>query len=353
MLERLTFLIKDFWYPFLFYALGTSYLLLAINYFRKRVVLINVLIFILLVWHTGYAFELYFRYVYDQTDSFNFLLTSQRWEKRHIEDLNQLIGIDQFRESRDFREPKRPGELKIAVVGDSIAYGIGIEYPQDRFSNLLEAKLNQSGLPAKVYNLGRPGNDLPETKGNFDKIFTQGDFDLIIWQLFPNDLPVPLSADAEKIKTLLHDESINPLLKDLLNRSYAFNFFYFHLWGLSDNFRSRHLNYQIQAFDQDEVWLPAKQQIIELIDAAKANQVDLIAVLFPYPDLIGNDYPNRPHQKLAEVFSRKRATFIDLLETYQNYKPQELKANRFDGHPGELGHRLAAEIIFEQVEDLY
>jgi hypothetical protein len=280
MLDKLIFLVKDFWYPGLGYVLGTSYLLLAIDYFRKRVILVNVLLLLLLVWQIGYVFEFYFRYIYDQTDSFNNLLTSQRWEKRHIEDRNQLVGVDQFRDTKDFKQAKQPGEIKIGVVGDSIAYGIGIENPEDRFSNLLETKLKAAGLPAKVYNLSRPGNDLPQSKANFDKIFTQGDFDLIIWQLFPNDVPAPLSAQAAKIKSLLHDSDTNPLLKDLLDRSYAFNFFYFRLWGMLGDWRPQHLNYQLQAFNQDEIWLPAKQEIIGMINAAQVNKIKLVAVLF-------------------------------------------------------------------------
>ncbi len=346
-------MIKDFWYPFLFYVLGTSYLLLAVNFFRKRIFLVNGLIFILLVWQIGYAFELYFRYVYDQTDNLNSLLTSQRWEKRHIEDLNQLIGAEQFRDSRDWREAKQPGLLRIAVVGDSIAYGIGIERAEDRFSNLLEAKLNASGLPANVYTLARPGDDLPQTRINFDKILKQGDFDLIIWQLFPNDLPASPSADVVRVKTLLQGENTNPLLKDLLNRSYAFNFFYFRLWGLFDDFRAEHLNYQTQAFERDEIWQPAKKQMMGMIDDIRAHRVDLIAVLFPYPDLIGSNYPKLPHQKLAEVFNEKQTIFVDLLDTYQAYRPNELMANRYDGHPDELGHQLAAEAIFVKVSQLY
>lgn len=353
MLARLAFIVKDFWYPFFFYFLGTSYLLLAMYFFRKRVIIINLLIFLLIVWHMGYAFEIYFRYLYDQTDNFNFLLTSQRWDKRHVGDLNQLIGKEQFRDSKDWREPKPPGQLKIAVVGDSIAYGIGIEKPQDRFSNLLETKLNEAGRPAKVYNLSRPGNDLEEAKANFDKALAQGDFDLIVWQLFPNDLPGPVPAQVLKVKDLLSGDDTNPLLQDLLKRSYAFNFFYFHLWGIVDPFRAQHLNDQFQLYRQDEIWESGKKQMIEIIADTRRRKVKLIAVLFPYVEQISGGYSLEPNEKIASVFAEERIPFISLFDIYKNYQPRELMANRFDSHSSELGHRLAADIIFERVKELY
>lgn len=353
MLDRLAFFIADFWYSSLAYFLGTTYLLLAISFFRRRVLVVNALIFILAVWQIGFGFELYFRYIYDATDSFNFLLTSQRWEQRHIKNLNQLIGSEQFRDSKDWREPKQPKELKIAVVGDSIAYGIGIENPADRFPDLLEIKLNQAGLAAKVYNFSRPGNDLVQARTNFDRVVEAGDFNLIVWQLFPNDVPAGASPDVIRVKDLLHGQKTNPLLRDLLDRSYAFNFFYFHTWGLIDNSWSKHLAYQLQVYDQEGVWLEGGRQITEMIGTTKKKKIKLIAVLFPYVELIGPNYPALPHQKMAEVFNQKQVAFIDLLEDYRAYPPRELKANRFDSHPGELGHRLAAEAVFEKVKGIY
>src|SRR5437764_1246115 len=54
--------------------------------------------------------------------------------------------------------PKSPDRYRIAVIGDSFAWGQGVE-ERDRFSNLLEEFL---GPRYEVFNFGRPGNNMPE-----------------------------------------------------------------------------------------------------------------------------------------------------------------------------------------------
>jgi hypothetical protein len=62
-----------------------------------------------------------------------------------------------FRE-RDFTLAKPQGIYRVAVIGDSITYGQGIQ-EQDRFSNLIEKELTrQNGKRGyEVLNFGQPG----------------------------------------------------------------------------------------------------------------------------------------------------------------------------------------------------
>jgi len=54
---------------------------------------------------------------------------------------------------------KTPGVVRIGVMGDSNTFGYGIKNVDNRFSNLLEAKLNKAGYKVQVYNFGVPGFD--------------------------------------------------------------------------------------------------------------------------------------------------------------------------------------------------
>ena len=75
----------------------------------------------------------------------------KRWQRDYVT-LNELG----YRE-REFELEKPPGVYRIAVVGDSFAYGQGLPV-EERFSNLLEAKLNSRGEQSyEVLNFSVPG----------------------------------------------------------------------------------------------------------------------------------------------------------------------------------------------------
>ena len=59
---------------------------------------------------------------------------------------------------RDRDVPPKSAKYRIAVVGDSFAWGQGVE-ERDRFSDLIEKSL---GSGYEVFNFGRPGNNMPE-----------------------------------------------------------------------------------------------------------------------------------------------------------------------------------------------
>ena len=84
----------------------------------------------------------------------------KKWRK------NLRINRFGFRE-RDFELEKAANRYRIAIIGDSLTFGKGIA-EQDRFSNLLEQRLNSENrrrdFSYEVLNFGRPGaNTLDET----------------------------------------------------------------------------------------------------------------------------------------------------------------------------------------------
>ena len=92
--------------------------------------------------------------------------------------------------SLGFRErevaAKSSNRYRIAIVGDSFAWGQGIE-ERERFSNLLEASL---GPRYEVLNFGIPGNNLPEHVQVLDQAL-QLSPDFVLLQLYINDFEMP------------------------------------------------------------------------------------------------------------------------------------------------------------------
>ncbi|MBI1879239.1 MAG: hypothetical protein HYR94_13645, partial [Chloroflexi bacterium] len=103
---------------------------------RKKVqnLLINLTLSLLFLFLTFMAAEFYFKVFFAQTDAYVFTLSAQNWMERYWQPINSLGYRD-----REWTPDEVSGKLKVMVVGDSLAAGLGIENYQDRFSN----KLNQ------------------------------------------------------------------------------------------------------------------------------------------------------------------------------------------------------------------
>lgn len=367
MLFRIVNFIREFWYLGMGYLIIFSYLLLVKAYFsrkkfsrRFKLIWGNVFIFLMIFIHLIYGLEIYFRYVYDQTDSYQALLTTQRWFKRHVYDTGQLtqpFALSQpiqFRDSRDLRQPKPVGVKRIAVIGDSITYGYGIKRIEDRYSNLLEAKLRGDGFPIEVYNISQPGADIPQEKEFFSLAADSGEFDLIIWGFYLNDIFASPSAQITRFKEQTLARRQNPLFNDLNSRSYVFDFFYVRsilFW--SDNLNDYLFSY-LKLYEDELSWKQAEQNIKEIISRVKQKNKPLAVVIFPLTNLIGPDYPGAiAHRRLTELFAREKVPLVDLAPAYSQYEPAELMVNRYDAHPNELGHRLAAEQLYRLLTEKF
>lgn len=366
MLFRLINLFKDFWYLGLGYFLASSYLILLNHYlknrFSARIKLVwgNLFIFLLLLFNVFFVLEVYFRYIYDQTDSYQALLTSHRWFKRHVYDKGQLtqpFALNkpvQFRDLRDLRQPKPAGVRRIAVVGDSIAYGYGIKNITDRYSNLLEISLRDDGFSVEVYNLSLPGADIPQEEEFFELSSSEGDIDLIIWGFYLNDILTdkPELISEFKDRTLRYRQ--NPLFNDLIGRSFAVNFFYVRSSLFWSHTLEDYLMSYLRLYEDDQTWGEAQQSIRQVINGLKQKKKPVAVVIFPLMNLIGPDYPGEvAHQRLNELFAREKVPAVDLLPVYNQYLPKELMVNRYDAHPNELGHRLAAEKLHQLLTESF
>src|SRR5262249_51961090 len=121
---------------------GTAALLLACslllprpvaNALGARLVLLAVTSFLLLI-GSGLVVRALFRDVSTTADNRSYF--ARRWNEAHVR-LNSL-GIRE----REFPPERTPGVLRVSVVGDSFAFGQGVE-EGERFSNRIETRLGR------------------------------------------------------------------------------------------------------------------------------------------------------------------------------------------------------------------
>jgi len=90
-----------------------------------------------------------------------------------------------FRGSREYG-PKKPGDFRLLLLGDSFTYGLGVNDDQT-FALHLEQHLRQHGLAAEVINAGCPGKGTDYQVKLFQTLGVGLHPDLTVLCFFPND----------------------------------------------------------------------------------------------------------------------------------------------------------------------
>ncbi|MFT7676276.1 MAG: hypothetical protein ACI8QC_000246 [Planctomycetota bacterium] len=97
--------------------------------------------------------------------------------------------------SSGFRGPEfsapQPDVLRIALVGDSFAFGSGVEF-EDTLGARLELALAERGQPALVLNCGVPGYNAGDVATNLETYVLPLEPHVVVYLAFANDTDPPL-----------------------------------------------------------------------------------------------------------------------------------------------------------------
>jgi len=287
------------------------------------------------------VFEAYFRYVYDESDGLGFLQINKRWYQRHV------VYNNFFKRDRDFKAEKPDGTIRIGMLGDSITFGQGIANPEDRFSNILQKKLQESGINAETYNLGVPGLDSHEEIKVYDEL-SHLNFDVIVWQYYLNDIQ---PADkGEPAKIISQGTYTNDLARWLNENSAFFDFLY---WRFSSKYSTTFAQldtHYLSMYADESILKSHEEELSKFIKEIKEQNKQVVVIIFPFIELIGPNYPaSEIHSKLQSYFKSQDVKTIDLLDDLRNSNWQDLVASKFDTHPNEKVHNLAAKRLYEEI----
>ena len=250
-----------------------------------------------------------------------------------------------------FREREIPlksaARYRIAVVGDSFAWGQGIE-AGERFSNLIEGRL---GPGYEVLNFGRPGNNMPEHLDVLsDALAASPDF--VLLQLYINDfetremvrprphplLPAPLDRSLERSSAFY----------DLLNQEWADIQPSLGVVETYDQYMARNLH-DPSARNSQIAFRMLNDFIVRARDAGVASGT----VLFPATDSMGANGANYPfgylHDRVRITCNSQQVPCVDLLPSFSAiHDPRSLWVDPLDAHPNAMANRRAADEILRQ-----
>ncbi len=305
---------------------------------RTGLVLGNGMVFACLLGLVALGAESYLRFVHVATDSFGMSLPARRWFALYTQ-LNSLGCRD-----HEWSPEKPPGVRRIAFVGDSFVYGWGIEKPQDRFSDRIQAMFDRRAPgTTEVLNVAKPGWDTgAQLQPVADMIEVYG-VDEVVLGYVPNDIEKLLGTRRDfnptrpPEPTFFNLES-SCLLDFLFRRMYLPRLptvASYHDW-LADGFAD------------EPTWHKHQQQLGEMIARCKDRGVVIRAVLLPFLETRGEKYiPARLHATLRRYFEANGVPVLDLYPVVETIPRAQLIVNRQDAHPNERAHELFAGAIWE------
>jgi lysophospholipase L1-like esterase len=300
----------------------------------------NVLVLLLLLAVAFLLGESYFRFVYDGTDSFSETRTSKLWFDRHFERNN--AG---FRDNVDYSFRLTPGRRRVSFIGDSFTAGHGIPDVENRFANRVR---RLAGGHWDVQVLAEAGRDTgAELKLIRDLREVGYQFDTIVLVYCLNDVNDTV-AEAQS-----HPQSTESAPRPpgfLVEHSFLINTLYYRLRARLRPETAGYYDSVRTAYD-GATWTEQQSRLIEMRDLSRTAGGRLVVVLFPFVHGLGPTNGFRDaHKALDQFWADAGVPCLDLLPIFESHAGERLTVSRYDAHPNERAHALAATAIYEWLQ---
>jgi hypothetical protein len=242
----------------------------------------------------------------------------------------------------------------VAVLGDSLAWGIGVP-PAIRFSNLLERRLGaeaRSGVAYEVLNFATSGWDTNDELEALRAVVWNVGPDFVLLQWYVNDFEAGDRLERPAPAFLTPWDGLNGVL---LRNSALFSVLQ-EQWAIVQErlgLIETYVAYMYGRFGDPEG--PHSLHAVGLLRAfiaeCRRHRTPVAIVLFPHvdPELSAGKYRyGYLHDRVLEVCRREGTPCVDLRPTFAATRDyRQLWVTRLDPHPSALAHRLAADRLFE------
>jgi lysophospholipase L1-like esterase len=246
---------------------------------------------------------------------------------------------------RSIPREKPAGIKRLLCLGDSVTVGAGCKKDSIYSEHLARLLGEGYGDSFEVLNISHVAWNTQEELGALKSEGLSYSPDLIVLGFVLND--------AEPDGPAFHLSTLLPRNLDArLSWSYNINLLNFmydkslQLSGRKDDYTQ----YLLKLYREGQRGLEqCKADHREMLRIAKENDIKFLAVLFP-AFVQFEDYPfQEVHESVSGWLQQYGAVTVDLLPYYRKYKPKDLIASFMDGHPNSLGHKIAADAIYETI----
>ena len=277
--------------------------------------------------------EIYYRFFYDTTDSFGLSKITLRWFDRHFE-YNE-VG---FRDSVQYSRPIEPGLRRVTFLGDSFTVGHGIADVEQRFANRVRAAL----AGTEVHVFAEPGWDTLQHAEVARALPADGfEMDIVVLVYCLNDL-TDLVPEWMAIQRRIYEPD---LPKFFVKNSFLINTWHYRRKSARDPDVSNYFQFVRDNY-HGPVWRTQRARLVSLQQAIEKFDGRLVVVTFPFMHELGESYSYRNvHDQLGKLWDELGVAHLDLLQAFEPYRAADMVVNRYDAHPNERAHAIAADAI--------
>jgi hypothetical protein len=306
-----------------------------------RVLLGNVVICLCLCSFLFLVLEFYYRYLYDTTDSFAMTRTTARWFYRHY--FTNNAGV---RDDENYFSKRRPElERRISFIGDSFTVGHGVAEVEDRFANRVRsARIDKW----EVHVWADAGRDTGTEIELIDQLAERGfEFDTVVLVYCLNDISDIVPEQKSIAERAAQAE---PAQNFLCAHSLFINTYYFRIKARLTPEVTGYYAHLRSAYE-GPVWNEQRRRLDKFREAVDSAGGRLLVVTFPFLHTLGDNYEYRAaHEKLRSFWAERNVPHLDLLDLFEQHRDETLTVNRYDAHPNDRAHALAAAAILDFLE---
>lgn len=288
------------------------------------------------------ALELYYRYVYDETDTANLSRLSERWFERHWH-----RNADGIRDDVDYAREIAPGHRRITFLGDSYTTAHGVKRVEDRFAN----RIRRARPDWEVHVLARNGLNTVEQLDLLRRFLAEGyELDVVVLVYVYNDI----DSFIHEFQAFYHRIDTPPaFLAPLLDRSYAADLYY-QRWRQRQAALESEVPYPVLRSEgyEGRPWESMAYTLDQLREEVRRAGGRFAAVTFPWMQMLAAGEVELPmYAKLEAFWASRGVPHLQLLPVMRRHVGEGLLVNRRDTHPNARAHRIAAEAILSFLEE--
>ena len=299
----------------------------------------NALIILFLAALVLAAGEVYYRFFQDDTDAYMLTKISRRWLRRHYQ-----INRSEVRDSTEYVWKIQPGKRRITFLGDSFTVGHGVKDVENRFANLLRHRQPGWEVHVLAQNGWETGDELTLMESELRADY---ELDTVVLVYVLNDISdLSIEYYRNAVRRVTQRWQMGPCL----DKSYFLNTWYYRLRMAADPDLGDYFRY-VEDWYHGPLWTIQEERLRKLHEVVTRRGGRLLVVTFPFLQSTGDAYPfRRIHAQMGELWSLLGVPHLDLADTLLRHPSRQVVVNRFDAHPNEYAHALAADAIEEFIQ---
>ncbi|MDG1896708.1 MAG: SGNH/GDSL hydrolase family protein [Fuerstiella sp.] len=304
----------------------------------RRLIIGNTLIGVFMLSVTIFGGELYYRFFYDETDSFGLTKVTTRWFDRHFQ-FNASI----FRDNIQYDATRVKDRRRVTFVGDSFTAGHGVKNVDDRFAN----RIRIARPELDIHVAARCGWDTGAQLDFLHRAAETGyEADAVVLVYCLNDV-----ADiVPEWQTVAHRIYEAPKPGFFVQHSFLLNTLHYRVRSLREPDIGNYYSFVRQGYT-GTLWQYHRERMLAMRDIVESMGGTFLVVTFPFLHALDEEYEYRNHHdQLDLLWKELNVPHLDLLPVFEPYSPEIVVVSPYDAHPNEFAHGLAEVAILDFLE---